>query len=482
MYKITDLNPKIVFDIFAQIASVPHGSGNTKAISDLCVDYAKKNKCKFVQDTANNVIIFVDGTEGYEQSEPVILQGHIDMVCDKTDNCTKNMDTEGLELRTDGVFLWAEQTTLGGDDGIAVAYMLALLEDKSIPHPPLELLFTSDEEIGMLGARVLDTSCLNARKLINIDSENEGILTVSCAGGVRASCKIPIIKEKTINPSYQISISGLRGGHSGVEINKGRINANKIMEKILNSVFNIVPFQIVHIQGGKKSNAIPNEAEAVLCVKKSSGKKFLYTVKHFSNQLKHELSATEPNLRISCTPCDPFPECMDMETTKNILFALSKVPNGVQTMSPDIPNMVQTSLNMGVLTTESDCISMQFLIRSNASAGKQVIIEKLQSFVKCLCGKIEFMSDYPAWEYRPDSELRTLMVNTYTRLFEVSPEVTAIHAGLECGILAGKIENMDAVSFGPNILNAHTPQEKMDIASVERCWEYLKAVLKQMKN
>lgn len=482
MYKISDLNPKTVFEIFAQIASIPHGSGNTKALSNLCVDYAKKNNCKFVQDTSNNVIIFVDGTKGYEQSEPVILQGHIDMVCDKTDHCTKNMDTEGLDLRTDGVFLWADQTTLGGDDGIAVAYMLALLEDKSIPHPPLELLFTSDEEIGMLGARALDASCLNASRLINIDSETEGVLTVSCAGGVRATCQIPITKEKTINPSYKICVSGLQGGHSGIEINKGRKNANKIMAQILNDVFEVVPFQIVHIQGGKKSNTIPNEAEAVLCVKKSLSQKFLYAVKHSAISLKHEQAVAEPELYINCTPCEPFSECMDIESTKNILFALSKFPNGVQTMSPDMPNMVQTSLNMGVLTTEPDCISMQFLVRSNASAGKQVMIEKLQSFAKCLFGKIEFMSDYPAWEYRPDSKLRTLMVDTYTKLFETSPKVTAIHAGLECGILAGKIENMDGISFGPNILNAHTPQEKMEISSVEKCWEYLKAVLKQMKD
>ncbi len=482
MHNTAELEPKIIFDIFAKIASVPHGSGNTKALSDLCVAYAKKNNCEFIQDTSNNVIIFVDGTEGYEQSEPVILQGHIDMVCEKTIDCTKDMHTESLDLKTDGVFLWADKTSLGADDGIAVAYMLALTEDKTIPHPPLELLFTADEEIGMLGARAVDVSCLRASKLINIDLEEEGILTVSCAGGIRAICQIPITKERADEISYKIQICGLQGGHSGIEINKNRKNAVKILAKLLNTVLNTVPFRIASIQGGKNTNAIPNEAEAVLCIKKSFTKKFLYAFKQEITFLKQEFVPFESNIRIICTPCNTPDECMNQESTKNVLSTLLKIPNGVQAMSPDIPNMVQTSLNMGVLITDADSISMKFLIRSNAAAGKQVTVEKLQSFIKCHYGKIEFMSDYPAWEYRPKSELRTLMTNTYTRLFDKAPHITAIHAGLECGLLAAKIKNMDAVSFGPNIFNAHTAQEKMEIESAARCWDYLKEILKQMKN
>ncbi len=466
--------------MFRKISTVPRGSGNTGAIADFCVEYAKKNGCKYERDNANNVIIYVKASKGYENREPVILQGHIDMVCVKTEDCTKDMSKDAIDLCTDGEYISAEKTTLGGDDGIAVAYMLALLEDKDAQHPALELLFTSDEEIGMIGAHALDGNLLKASRLINIDSEAEGVLTVSCAGAVRAVCQLPVSREETSGDCYRVSIAGLRGGHSGVEINKGRINANKLLARMLNFVCQETPFKICNISGGKTYNAIPVESQAVVCVDKSNAESFEKAVGHFGVMVKNERIKSEPNLSVNLETCENPTLCMDLHSTQKVLFTLLQAPDGVQAMSPDIPNMVQTSLNFGILETNADNVLMRFMLRSNAAMGKQAIVEKLKSFIEYLGGRIEFMSDYPAWEYRPESKLRDVMTETYVELFGNEPVVTALHAGLECGILAGKIDNMDAVSFGPNILNAHTPNEKMEIASVGRCWDYLKEVLKRL--
>ena len=483
MTDIKNLEPKNVFDFFAKICKIPHGSGNTKAISDFCVNFARKHGYKFVQDSANNVVIFADGTSGYENSEPVILQGHIDMVCDKTADCNKDMQTDSLDLQTDGEFVWAQNTTLGGDDGIAVAYMLALLNDKTIAHPPIEAVFTADEEIGMIGTRKLDTSILKGKMLINIDSEQEGVLTVSCAGGVRANCELPVKFEVNNDIQYCVKIRGLKGGHSGVEINQNRTNANKLMIRMLQFVYlyRDISFKIADINGGTKENAIPNQSTATLCIPENQCESFVESVSFFREIINDEFSVFEPGLKISVEKTGKAKKSMTESSTRNVIFTLSQMPDGVQAMSPDIKDMVQTSLNMGILRTEKDKIFMKYLVRSNAAAGKQTLVRKLQAVIEYSGGTIEFCSDYPAWEYRADSKLREIMIDAYAKFYKSQPVVTSIHAGLECGILAGKIEDMDAVSFGPNLYNVHTAQEKMDVKSVERCWQYLKAVLKKCK-
>lgn len=481
MRGISELKPYEVFKNFQILSSIPHGSGNTKKISDYCVEQAKRHNYKYVQDQANNVIIYVNGTQGYENAKPVALQGHIDMVCDKTDDCILDMQNDPIQLMCDEEYIFAKNTTLGGDDGVAIAYMLTLMEDKTIPHPPLELIFTADEEIGMIGARAINVENLHTNRLINIDSEVEGVLTVSCAGGVRAVCNIPFTTEKATGTAFTFIIAGLRGGHSGTEINKGRVNANKLAGRMLNYIYQESEFKICSISDGKKYNAIPKEAVVTVCVESCNQDRFIAVAKKFIKMVKNEKIVNESDLHITVEPCELSEKCMDHHSTQMVLFTLLQIPDGVQTMSPDITNMVQTSLNMGIIGTKSDHIAMSFLLRSNAAAGKQAIIQKLKSFIEYLNGNIEFMSDYPAWEYRADSELRDIMVKVYSEQYGEEPVVTAIHAGLECGILAGKIIDMDAVSFGPNIYHAHTPEEKMEIASVERCWEYLKAVLKRLK-
>lgn len=481
---LSELSPKEVFYYFQKLASIPHGSGNTDRIAEYCMEFAKEHGLKARRDTANNVVIFAGGTPGYEQSEPVILQGHLDMVCEREEGCELNMQKQGLEVCTDGVKVWARGTTLGGDDGIAVAYILAVLASETIAHPPIEALLTSDEEIGMLGARALDVSDLTGKRLINIDSEEEGVLCVSCAGGVRARLDIPFRTERVngdANCAYRIAVSGLLGGHSGMEIHKQRENAIKLLGNVLASANRACTLSLVSVTGGGKENAIPKTAEATVCLPMNQAHMLEYSVAEFLKLMHQELSSTEPELLITAKPLKVPKECMDLESTRRLIFALQQVPDGMQKMSPEIEGMVQTSLNLGVLLTENDHISLRYLIRSNTASGKQVVLEKVRAFTEYLGGTVTLQSDYPAWEYRVKSKLRETMIRTFEEVYKKAPEVTAVHAGLECGILAGKMMDIDMISFGPTLSNVHTPGESMDVASVQRSWKYLLKVLENLR-
>lgn len=481
---LSELSPREVFYYFQKLALIPHGSGNTDQIAEFCMEFAKEHGLKARRDQANNVVIFAGGTQGYEQSKPVILQGHLDMVCEREEDCRLDMEKEGLEVCTDGVTVWARGTTLGGDDGIAVAYILAVLASDTIAHPPIEAVLTSDEEIGMLGARALDVSDLTGKQLINIDSEEEGVLCVSCAGGVRAYCDIPFHKEQ-VDPAascaYRIGVSGLLGGHSGMEIHKQRENAVKLLGNVLAIANRACTLSLVSATGGGKENAIPNVAEAIVCVPMNQAHMLEYSVTEFLKLMHQELSTTEPELLITAKPVDIPEQCMDQESTRRVIFALQQIPDGMQKMSPEIEGMVQTSLNLGVLQTEDNHVALRYLIRSNTASGKQLILEKVTAFVEYLGGTVTMQSDYPAWEYRVKSELRETMIRTFEEVYQKAPEVTAIHAGLECGILAGKMMDIDMISFGPTLLNVHTPKESMDVASVQRSWEYLVKVLENLR-
>lgn len=481
---LSELSPREVFDYFQKLASIPRGSGNTDGIASYCMEFAKAHGLKARRDKANNVVIFADGTPGYEKSEPVILQGHLDMVCEKEADCGLDMEKEGLEVCTDGVKVWARKTTLGGDDGIAIAYILAILASDTIAHPPIEALFTSDEEIGMLGVRALDVSDLTGKRLINIDSEEEGVLCVSCAGGVRARCDIPFHKvqtDKIANCAYYIEVSGLLGGHSGIEIDKHRENAIKLLGNALASANQACTLLLAGVTGGGKENAIPKTAGATVCLPFHEAHMLEYSVTEFLKLMHHELSTTEPELLITAKPTNMPEQCMDSESTKRLIFALQQIPDGMQKMSPEIAGMVQTSLNLGILHTKNDHVEMRHLIRSNTASGKQLVLEKLTAFAEYLGGRVTVQSDYPAWEYRVKSRLRETMIRTFEEVYNEAPEVTAIHAGLECGILAGKMTDMDMISFGPTLSNVHTPKESMDVASVQRSWKYLLKVLENLR-
>ncbi|MEE1075712.1 MAG: aminoacyl-histidine dipeptidase [Acutalibacteraceae bacterium] len=483
MLKISEFEPKKVFYYFEEISKIPRGSGNTAKIAEYCLDFAQKRGLKAIKDNSGNVVIYANGTNGYENSEPLILQGHFDMVCEKVAESNIDMQNQGITLCTDGESVWADGTTLGADDGIAIAYILALLDSDDIPHPPIEALLTNDEEIGMLGARELDISLLKGRRLINIDSEEEGIITVSCAGGVRAYCDLPLnfVQASTDMIAFKLKISGLLGGHSGIDINKHRKNANILLGRLLQHIFRTSEIYVSDIDGGKKTNVIPQQSECVICAKDISEAEIEKSVKGFNNIIKREIGHLEPDVKITLKRCDVPEYHTDNDSTRKLIFTLLQVPNGVQSMSPDIPEMVQTSLNLGELSVVNNSLKMAFFIRSNASTGKQLTVQKLLSFITYLYGSVEFRADYPAWEYRPQSPLRDIMTKAYQEYYSDMPQIQSIHAGLECGILASKMNDLDIVSFGPDISNVHTPKEIMNIESVQRTWYYLLKVLEMCK-
>lgn len=497
---INELSPTEVFSYFQEICAIPHGSWNTGMIADYCLEFAKLHGLKARKDAADNVVIFKAGSSGYEDCEPVILQGHLDMVCEKEPDCDIDMSVQSIKACTDGKMVWADGTTLGADDGIAVAFILAVLASDTIAHPPIQAVLTSDEEIGMLGARDLDTSDLTAKRLINIDSESEGILYVSCAGGVRAECDIPVVYEDAVgwvsggeqddNASdaagngqvcFEVKISGLAGGHSGVEIHKQHTNAIRLLASLLSHASGAADFRLVSLSGGGKENAIPKEAKAVVSVRSCDATTFEQSIKESADVWMQEISATEPHVKIEVGKADAAADkVLDFHSTENVIYALGLSPDGVYRMSQEIKGMVQTSLNLGTAYFDTDKLVYKYLIRSNTAAGKKLLLERVTTFVKHLSGKVVTMSDYPAWEYKSDSQLRKICVESFTNVYGHEPEVTSIHAGLECGILAGKMPGVDMISFGPTLESVHTPDECMDVASVERTWEYLMEILKSL--
>lgn len=477
------LQPEKVFAYFEDICQIPHGSQNTKAISDYCVDFAKSHGLKYIQDEENNVIIFKDGSAGYEDSEPVIIQGHLDMVCEKENGVDIDFEKDGLKLYVDGDFLKAEGTTLGGDDGIAVAYALAILDDDTLEHPPLEIVFTIDEEIGMLGAESMDLSMLKGRKLLNIDSDVEGIFLASCAGGLQAVCELPVSRVETEGTSYEIKVTGLQGGHSGSEIDKERGNANWLLGRALDTLNREIPLAIAHMEGGLKDNAIPREAVAAVVMESGTADEDLYAkIEEIGQELKKEFQASDPDISVLCEKKESgMQSVLHGSAASKILFFLRMMPNGIQNMSMDIPGLVETSLNAGVMKLEEDHFSVQFAVRSSVTGRKWEVADRLTFLTEFLGGEITIGGDYPAWEYKADSDMRKLMADTYQELFGEEAKIEAIHAGLECGLFSGKIPGLDCISFGPNNYDIHTPSERLSISSTQKIWKLLVEFLRRLK-
>ena len=479
--QITELEPKKVFYFFSELAKIPHGSGNTRQIEDYCLDFAEKHGLAAYRDEYGNVMIFKDGTEGYENSAPVILQGHLDMVCEKLPDCTKDMEREGIDIIVDGDVLRADGTTLGGDDAIAVAYILALLDSDNIPHPPIEGLLTINEETGLRGSHALDASRLRGKRLINIDSEEEGVLTVSCAGASRLSCKIPVNAVEADGVAKQITIGGLLGGHSGIEINKNRKNAIKVLGELFYELNGSVNIRISSISAGGRLNVITPSAQATVCIDKSEEEKFSGIISAFDAELKKQCVSTEPDAYVVAQTV-PLPDlCTDCDGTGKIIFALMQSPSGVRAMNTDIPDLVQTSSNLGEVMFDGKSLILNFMIRSNSDSDRISLVKTVKSFVEYAGGTVELGDDYSAWEYLPQSALRDTMAAAYEEMYGEKPVITSIHAGLECGVLFEKLPGADMVSIGPNMWNVHTPEERLDIKSCERVWEYLLQVLKMLK-
>ena len=477
MAVLDQLEPQSVFHFFEELSAIPHGSGNTGAVSDWCVAFARERGLEVHQDELHNVIIIKEATPGHEAAEPLILQGHLDMVCEKTADCTKDMSREGLDLVVDGDTVYAKGTTLGGDDGIAVAIALALLDDDTLVHPRLEAVFTTEEEVGMEGVQGLNVTLLKGRTLLNLDSEEEGVFTVSCAGGSRAHCGLPLTRAPYAGTRLRVAVSGLTGGHSGSEINKGRANANMLLGRLLEAAAAAGEMRLVSAQGGMKDNAIPVAAEAVVAVADAGAVRT--AVEQLGESLKHEYHVTEPALTIAVTEAAEEEVPMDQASTDRALCLLSCVPNGIQAMSMDLPGLVQTSLNLGVLRTEASVMTATFCVRSSVSSQKEMLHSRLKRLMNQLGGTLRITGDYPAWEYRTDSPLRERMVELFREQYGKEPRVEAIHAGLECGILSGKLPGLDCVSIGPDLTEIHTPRERMHIASVQRVWRFITELVRR---
>lgn len=468
MGKLSHLQPERVFYYFEQICGIPHGSGDTARLSDYCVDFAKSHDLWVQQDALGNVLIKKPATPGYESHLPVILQGHLDMVCEKAPDCTINFATDGLDVDVEGDWVFAHGTTLGGDDGVAVAMALAVLEADGLCHPPLEVLFTIDEETGMDGAVGLDASAVQGRSLINIDSEEEGVLTVSCAGGAKAEITLPLAYENNDQPAYEVTLYGLQGGHSGVEIDKGRLNANTTMGAFLKSI----GCRLASINGGQKDNAIPVAAVAVITCDTDPTR----LAEAFASIHRVE---GDPNLTLSVTPTTAD-RVMTADSTERVLSFLTTVPNGIQAMSADIDGLVQTSLNLGILTTDNAALHATFAVRSSKNEEKTALLSRLRIVALAFGGTCVTHGHYPAWEYRPESRLREVMCRVWERQTGKAPTVLAIHAGLECGLFCEKLPGLDAVSIGPDMRDIHTCRERLSVSSTARVYAYLCGVLKEL--
>lgn len=478
MAVLDHLEPKSVFSFFEQLCAYPHGSGNTKQISDWLVSFAKDRGLEYYQDELNNVIMIKPASAGYEAAPAVILQGHMDMVCEKAPDCTKDMAAEGLDLAVDGDVVYAKGTTLGGDNGVAVAMMLAALDDDSLPHPRLEAVFTVDEETGMFGAAGLDVTPLQGRIMLNMDSEEEGVFTVSCAGGNMSRCTFPVRRAPFGGKALSITVEGLQGGHSGISIHKGLGNANMLLGRVLAVLNQTAGLRIDSVRGGLKDNAIPVQATATVVVENEAAARKV--CEEMGRIFADELCVTDPGVQVKVeeAACE---RPMDEASTGKVLTLLTCAPNGVQHMSADIEGLVQTSLNLGVLDTTETSVYASFCVRSSVESQKRMLEDRLACLMAQLGGSLEVEGDYPGWQYRQESPLRDLMVQVYRSQYGCAPKIEAIHAGVECGLFAGKLPGLDCVSYGPNLTEIHTFREKMQISSVQRTWEMTKEVLRRIK-
>ena len=469
-----------VFRYFEKICAIPHGSGNMEPLSDYCLRFARENDLQVIRDNAKNVVIYKPGTAGYENAEPIILQGHLDMVCQKKEDAKTDFATDGIETYTDGDFIKAKGTTLGADDGIAVSMIMAVLASRDLPHPPIEAVFTTDEEIGMIGAKKLDCSVLKGRKMINLDSEEAGILTVSCAGGSDFKLFLPIDKTVVRGTKICLEITDLKGGHSGVDIDKHRINADILAGRILNYAKKAADFHIIKLDGGSKGNAIPFCCKAELVAEDAES--FINIMKNYISVVKNEISDREENcsIRLTAEAAGDF-EVLNTAARDKLIHLLLTTPNGVVDMSAQIDGLVETSLNLGILTTRENGIVLQYALRSNKASALDFLEDRLTAFASYNGCDSEISCRYEPWEFKKDSPMQRLYADAFSEKFGREPKIAAIHAGLECAVFAQEIEGLDCISIGPDMFDVHTVNERLSISSATETFELLCELLKKCK-
>ncbi|MBQ6847942.1 MAG: beta-Ala-His dipeptidase [Clostridia bacterium] len=464
-----------VFEIFKEITAIPRGSGNMKQIADFCVAFAIKNSLKYLRDNVDNVIIFKNGTN--ESTEPIILQAHLDMVCQKTADSTHDFTKNSPEIVVDGDFIRANGTTLGADNGIGLALILAILESDTLSHPPIEAVFTINEEIGMIGALALDVSPLKSKRMINLDSEEDDTVTVSCAGGSEFLFSFPMESENYDGNVIVVTLSGLKGGHSGVEIDRGRVNANALAGRFLNHLYNLSDFRIISLNGGDKSNVISPECAITLA---TSDAEFTVKANEYLSLIKNEISSREPNFYFNINLDNKAVTAFTKSLTERIIFTLLNAPNGIIDMSADIEGLVETSLNIGILKTEENNVKIDFSLRSNKSSAMKFLEERLISFANFVKADAKSFGHYPPWEYKPNSKLQEIYVSEFRKHYGFEPKIEAIHAGLECGVFDGKLDGLTAISVGPQMYDVHTVNEKLSVSSTEKFIGLLIKVLQML--
>ena len=476
---LSDLEPQALFGFFEELCAIPRGSHHTGAISEYLVSFAQKRGLKCRRDELDNVIIWKDAAPGYEGAPVVMLQGHMDMLVEKERECSRNTDKDGLDIFVDGDEIGAHGTTLGADDGIGVAMMLAALDDDRLLHGPLECVFTADEEVGMQGVRGLDVSDLKAKLMINLDSLEERVFTVSCAGSTRVVSTLPVKRAPFDGRICALMVDGFVGGHSGEDIHRGRANANHLMGRALMEIMEKTDLRLLTVSGGAKDNTIPRDAAALIQVKDLAAAKA--AAQALGPILESEYRAAESKVRVRLFPTRSHFVAMDEESTRRAATFLFCAPNGVQMMSVEVPGLVQTSLNFAQVYTEDDDVVARFMIRSSINSQAEETARRVMALTRALGGTATIPSSYSAWQYRPQSHLRDVMTDAFRTVYGIEPRIAAQHASLECGIFSGKIPDLDCISIGPDVINVHTPRERLKVASTWRTWALLRETLRRLK-
>mgnify|MGYP006324410269 FL=1 len=478
---LADLEPKSLFRFFGEILSIPRPSKHEEKMTEYLVNWAKERNLEYVSDEIGNVIIRKGATKGKENSPWVCLQSHIDMVCEKNSDKDFDFEKDAIVPKIEGEWLKADGTTLGADDGIGVATALAILDANDIEHGPIECLFTVDEETGLSGAEALSADVLKSRILLNLDSEDEGEIFIGCAGGIDTVAKLPYDKEETPDaPAFKIMVKGLKGGHSGDDINKGLACANKILNRILWSLDKEMDLRLSCFEGGNLRNAIAREANATFVVAQADVELMKEIVEKFAVDLKYEFRTTEPDMEITLSEAEKPAFVVDMLSQDNLLNVLYACPHGVLAMSREIPGFVETSTNLASVKMKEDHFFITTSQRSSVESAKYAAAYRVESCFLLAGADVEHGDGYPGWAPNPESKILKIAVDAYKKLFNKEPIVRAIHAGLECGLIGEKYTGMDMISYGPTLRGVHSPDERLEIKTVELYWKHTLEILKNI--
>lgn len=482
MRKLEGLSPERVFYYFEELTKIPRCSYDEKAVSDYIKSVGEKLGLETIQDDTLNIIIRKPASPGYENSEGVIIQGHMDMVCEKEHDSNHDFEKDPIDLQVSGDFIMGNKTTLGADNGIAVAMGLAILEDRTLKHPSLELLVTTAEETEMDGALGLSENILKGTRLLNVDSEEEGVLVTGSAGGELIEVNIPIEFDKVSDYlGITIEVGGLMGGHSGMEIHQLRGNSNKILNSILKDIKGLIDIKLISIKGGTKDNAIPRQTIAKVAVKSEDLLKFNNEIERIKNEIVESYRSQEPGIKVEVKTGYSVTETLNDNSFETLIFLLDSVPTGVFTRIPDNEEIVESSSNLAIIKTEENQIIIQVSTRSSSENVLVKLRENIVEKINKANAKYSISGNYPEWEYNPSSPLRDIALNLYRKMYGKEMESTVIHAGLECGVFAKKYPKLDIISFGPNMYDVHTPKEKLSISSTQRSYEYLIKLLENLK-